>query len=82
MPRHRKLPLEILEFESFLKKPDSDPTGLAGFFKTDELVVTRVPARLDVMGGISDYSGSNVCQGVLAQGMDSKKLKLMGIQRI
>jgi L-arabinokinase len=69
MSSERKLPMEILQFESFLKKPNSDPTGLAGFFNTGEIVVTRVPARLDVMGGIADYSGANVCEGVLGRGM-------------
>ncbi len=69
MSNERKLPTEILQFESFLKKPNSDPTGLAGFFNTGEIVVTRVPARLDVMGGIADYSGANVCEGVLGRGM-------------
>ena len=64
-----RLPKEIIEFESFLKKPNSDPTGFAGFFNSGEIVVTRVPARLDIMGGISDYSGSNVCEGVLGRGM-------------
>lgn len=65
----RKLPSEIVQFESLLKKPNSDPTGLAGYFNTGEIYVTRVPARLDVMGGISDYSGANVCEGVLGGGM-------------
>ena len=69
MPVDRKLPAEIVQFESFLTKPNSDPTGLAGFFNPGEIHVTRVPARLDVMGGISDYSGSNVCEGVLGRGM-------------
>jgi galactokinase len=69
MPGDRRLPAEIVQFESFLKKPNSDPTGFAGFFNSGEIVVTRVPARLDVMGGISDYSGSNVCEGVLGRGM-------------
>jgi galactokinase len=69
MLNDQKLPIEIIEFESFLKKPTSDPTGLAGFFNSGEIVVTRVPARLDVMGGIADYSGSNVCEGVLGRGM-------------
>jgi galactokinase len=63
------LPQEIIEFESILKKPDSDPTGLASLFKSGEILVTRVPARLDVMGGIADYSGSNVCESVLGRGM-------------
>ena len=69
MSNDRKLPREIIQFESFLKKPNSDPTGFAGFFNSGEILVTRVPARLDVMGGISDYSGSNVCESVLGRGM-------------
>lgn len=69
MMSDRRLPIEILQFETLLKKPNSDPTGLAGFFTGGEIVVTRVPARLDVMGGISDYSGANVCEGVLGGGM-------------
>ena len=69
MSNDRKLPTEILQFESFLKKPNSDPTGLAGFFNSGEIVVTRVPARLDVMGGIADYSGANVCECALGRGM-------------
>jgi L-arabinokinase len=69
MSEKRKLPVEIVQFESLLKKPNSDPTGFAGFFNSGEIYVTRVPARLDVMGGISDYSGSNVCEGVLGRGM-------------
>ena len=62
------LPYEILEFERLLKKPNSDPTGLAGFFNSGEIFVGRVPARLDVMGGIADYSGANVCEAVLGRG--------------
>ena len=65
----RKVPKEILKFEWMLKMPNSDPTGLAGFFNSAEIIVSRVPARLDVMGGISDYSGANVCEGVLGGGM-------------
>ncbi len=65
----KKVPNEILQLEWILKKPNSDPTGLAGLFTSGEIIVTRVPARLDVMGGISDYSGANVCEGVLGGGM-------------
>ena len=64
-----ELPLEVQEFEQFLRKPNSDPTGFAGFFNAGEVWVTRVPARLDVMGGIADYSGANVCEAVLGKGM-------------
>src|SRR6185437_10221245 len=45
------------------------PTGLAGFFNSGEIWVGRVPARLDVIGGIADYSGANVCEAVLGRGM-------------
>ena len=63
------LPTEILEFENLLRKPTGDPTGFAGFFNSGEIWVARVPARLDVMGGIADYSGANVCEAVLGDGM-------------
>ncbi|MGD0140496.1 MAG: hypothetical protein ABSD28_16635 [Tepidisphaeraceae bacterium] len=64
-----ELPFEVQEFDRLLSKPNSDPTGLAGFFNSGEVWVGRVPARLDVMGGIADYSGANVCQAVLGRGM-------------
>jgi galactokinase len=63
------LPFEVSEFENLLRKPNSDPTGFAGFFNSGEVWVARVPARLDVMGGIADYSGANVCEAVLGRGM-------------
>lgn len=61
-------PRELAEFERLLTRPNSDPTGLAGFFNAGQIWVTRVPARLDVMGGIADYSGANVCEAVLGRG--------------
>jgi L-arabinokinase len=61
--------MEVVEFERLLQKPNNDPTGLAGFFNSGEIWVARVPARLDVMGGIADYSGANVCEAVLDRGM-------------
>jgi L-arabinokinase len=64
-----ELPYEVQEFESLLLRPNSDPTGFAGFFNSGEVWVARVPARLDVMGGIADYSGANVCEAVLGRGM-------------
>jgi len=66
---NQPLPPEVLEFEQLLRKPNSDPTGFAGFFNSGEVWVGRVPARLDVMGGIADYSGANVCEAVLGGGM-------------
>lgn len=35
-------------------------------FDTGQAVVARAPGRLDVMGGIADYSGSRVCEMPLA----------------
>jgi galactokinase len=63
------LPAEIAHFEALLNRPNSDPTGLAGFFNSGQILVARVPARLDIIGGIADYSGANVCEGVLGRGM-------------
>ena len=64
-----ELLFEVREFERLLQKPNSDLTGLAGFFNSGEVWVARVPARLDVMGGIADYSGANVCETILGRGM-------------
>jgi L-arabinokinase len=66
---NNELPFEVSAFEQLLNKPNSDPTGFAGFFNAGEVWVARVPARLDVMGGIADYSGANVCEAVLGGGM-------------
>jgi len=67
MPLSNPLP-EIAEFERLLSLPTSDPTGLAGFFNAGKVWATRVPARLDVMGGIADYSGAHVCEAMLGSG--------------
>jgi galactokinase len=66
---NQELPFEVSEFEQLLRKPNSDASGLASFFTAGEIWVTRVPARLDVMGGIADYSGANVCEAVLGRGV-------------
>ena len=68
MPEYA-MPFEVAEFERLLQKPNSDPTGLAGYFSAGEILLTRVPARLDVMGGIADYSGAHVCESVLGRGL-------------
>jgi len=60
---------DLKQFESALQKPNGDPTGFAGFFNSGDVWVSRAPARLDVMGGIADYSGANVCEAVLDRGM-------------
>jgi L-arabinokinase len=66
---HEASPFELRAFEELLGKPTSDLTGLAGYFNTGEIWIARVPARLDVMGGIADYSGANVCEAVLGRGV-------------
>lgn len=68
-PQLSTLPFEVAEFERLLSKPNADTTGFAGFFNSGEIWVARVPARLDVMGGIADYSGANVCEAVLGRGV-------------
>lgn len=60
---------DLEKFERVLHQPNGDPTGFAGFFNSGEVWVARAPARLDVMGGIADYSGANVCEAVLDRGM-------------
>lgn len=60
---------DLDEFERLLIKPNGDPTGFAGYFNSGDIWVARAPARLDVMGGIADYSGANVCEAVLDRGM-------------
>lgn len=37
------------------------------FKKTADLIITRAPGRLDVMGGIADYSGSHVLEFPIAE---------------
>lgn len=39
---------------------------LPGFFSSGEIVVSRAPGRLDLMGGIADYSGSLVLEWPIA----------------
>ena len=62
--------------------------SLAGFFAADrDLLVARAPGRLDVMGGIADYSGSLVlemplaCATVaIAQGQPERRLEIRSVR--
>src|SRR5262245_36874020 len=47
--------------EAFIETLDS-PEAQALFDPQRELVIARAPGRLDVMGGIADYSGSMVLE--------------------
>ncbi len=50
--------------------------GARAFFDTsDDVAIARAPARLDLMGGIADYSGSVVLEGTLAEAA------IVGLQR-
>jgi galactokinase len=60
---------EVVRFEESLRGASGDLQTLASFFDKGDIVVVRVPARLDIMGGIADYSGSNVCEGTLGCGV-------------
>src|SRR5262245_19683410 len=71
---------QLRDTEDFLKSLNSLP------YLTDDLIVTRAPGRLDVMGGIADYSGSLVLQLPIAdaahvalQKNASKTLRLVSL---
>ncbi len=58
------LPRDTVSFIAALKRL---PAELRDFFEARrEIVVTRAPGRLDLMGGIADYSGSLVLQWPIA----------------
>ncbi|MBN1353034.1 hypothetical protein JXJ21_26830 [candidate division KSB1 bacterium] len=60
---------EVSRFEIALRGSQQESQDLANFFDRGDITVVRVPARLDIMGGIADYSGSNVCEGTLERGV-------------
>ncbi|HKQ76930.1 MAG TPA: GHMP kinase [Blastocatellia bacterium] len=55
---------DVAAFIETLNKLDQSPSAEARrlFDPTAEIVATRAPGRLDVMGGIADYSGSMVLE--------------------
>ncbi|MFP4027109.1 MAG: galactokinase [Candidatus Brocadiia bacterium] len=53
----------LTAFEQYLREHGPD------FFQPDQIITAgRAPARLDVMGGIADYSGSTVFESTLGRG--------------
>ena len=67
---------DIEEFGKALNHTSEKWGALGDYFDAGEKVtVVRAPARLDIMGGIADYSGSLVCEGTLAVGV------VLGIQK-
>lgn len=61
--------LDVRDFLDLIKKLDEHPFAPAReLFNTKaDLIVSRAPGRLDVMGGIADYSGSHVLEFPIAE---------------
>ena len=51
---------QIVELEYFVQSDSPAVFSTFGLQKEGKIVVARAPARLDIMGGIADYSGSHV----------------------
>lgn len=58
-------PFQIVELERLLQTDSPDIFCNYGLQKGGQVVVTRAPARLDIMGGIADYCGANVLEMTL-----------------
>ncbi|HEY4424213.1 MAG TPA: galactokinase family protein [Pyrinomonadaceae bacterium] len=61
--------LDVRDFLDLIRKLDEHPFAPARrlFNRKPDLVVSRAPGRLDVMGGIADYSGSHVLEFPIAE---------------
>lgn len=58
----------LADVEAFIDLINDRQEGLGGFFdRSGDIYVSRAPGRLDVMGGIADYSGSLVLQMPIAE---------------
>jgi L-arabinokinase len=53
----------LSDVDRFVRQLNSHPF----FEQTNDIIVTRAPGRLDVMGGIADYSGSLVLEMPIAE---------------
>ena len=60
--REASEPAEVRDFRRALGSGPGRLRALAGLFDKGPITVARAPARLDVMGGIADYSGAHVCE--------------------
>ncbi|MDP6036945.1 MAG: GHMP kinase [Candidatus Latescibacteria bacterium] len=76
---------DLSDVEMFIETVNGSE-GQALFDRSGKLVVTRAPGRLDVMGGIADYSGSLVLElptteatHVALQRDDSNVLKMVSL---
>jgi galactokinase len=84
-------PADVAEFVSLLNalSTHSLPEARDFFSAGKELVVARAPGRLDVMGGIADYSGSLVLQlpireatFVALQRTDDQSLRIISLGNV
>ncbi len=57
--------LQVAELEHLLHCDSPDVFFQHGLSKEGRIIVARAPSRLDIMGGISDYCGSNVFEKTL-----------------
>ncbi|NUQ62503.1 MAG: GHMP kinase [Pirellulales bacterium] len=76
-PTYWQTPADAAQFGESIRSWSEDPAGeLWGFFAPGRPIsAARAPGRLDVMGGIADYSGSLVLQ------MPTREATLAAIQR-
>ena len=77
---------DVLEFVEFLYDRKSIVYSPAGFDNDRDVIIVRAPARLDLMGGIADYCGSNVFEATLSNSLvigsqlrDDRQLKVLSI---
>ena len=69
-PNSKSLPDDVVQFQSNLKR------WFGGIFVPQrDIIVARAPARLDVMGGVIDYSGGIVLETPL------KEAVIVGVQK-
>lgn len=50
------------DVDLFIHQAVNGPAGLKMFSPDHEIIITRAPGRIDIMGGIADYSGSPVLE--------------------
>jgi L-arabinokinase len=82
------LPWFAAALERIRSLPDSADRSVADFLPADRpVVIARAPGRLDVMGGIADYSGSLVLEMPLAcatiavaQAQDARRLDVLSVR--
>lgn len=56
---------QVIELEYLLQEDSPELFFSLGLQRGGQVIVTRAPARLDIMGGIADYCGANVFEMTL-----------------